>query len=182
MDVDKFVRLRNALFRMLNTNDFLREYGQGRNIKKSVDVITKHLDIIARGQRVRVSNEEMQVVMRGVSAVMEKAIYSRHTKFTYDFSITFAEYARIWNKEIGYNYNIDVMTDAIRAIIQSHMTLIETIDVMRNLLSRAERYLRIEPPAYGVSRHFLEQIFNKLDNGEKVSEYPNTKANVRKGK
>jgi len=173
MNRDEYVRVRDAIIRMINSREFAKDFGQGREIKGAVDVMLQSLDIVAKGGRTGVGQNMISSVMNGTRAVMEYVIYRRLTKFMSNFALAYADLLTMFNKELAYNFDFDILADAIRAIIRSHLTIMEAIDVMRNLLDRAEKYLRVEPPAYGISRHFVEMVWKKLENGEEVGDYPN---------
>lgn len=173
MDTDSYVRVRNNILRLINSKEFVREFGNGSLIKNAVNVMIQSLDNVAKGGRSGVGPNMMSAVMNGNRAVMEFVIYKRLSRFSSNFVMVYADLLTMFNKELAYNFDFDIMADAIRAIVKSYLTLMESIDVMRNLLERAERYLRMEPPAYSMSRHFLEKIWNKLETEGEVGDYPN---------
>jgi len=180
MDRNEYLKIRGIVLKMLNSQDFRREFGKGERIKVAVDTMVKSLDIVAKGGRTGVGQNMMSNVMNGTKVVMEFVIYHRLGKFTTSFALAYADLLTVFNKELAYNFDFDIMADAIRAIVRSHLTIMEAIDVMRNLLDRAERYMKLEPPAYGVSRHFTEMVWKKLEKGEEVGDYPNKAVEVKK--
>lgn len=173
MNVDEYNRLRNVVIRTVNSQEFTRHYGRGDSIKRAIDTMIKSLDVVARGGRTSVGQNMTETVRQGAMVVMEKAIYGKHDRFTINFSLMFADLLTMFNKELAYNFEFDIFADAIRSIVRSHLTITEAIDVLRNLLDRAEKYLRLEPPAYEISRHFVEMVWKKLESGEEVGDYPN---------
>lgn len=173
MDKGGYLDIRSKVLRMLNSQEFKRHFGKGDNIKLAVDTMIKSLDIVAKGGRTGVGKNMMNNVVNGTKAVMEFVIYHRLSKFAVDFVLVYVGLVSLWNKELGYNFDLDIMVDAIKAIVSSYLTIMEANDVLRNLLSRAERYLKLEPPAYGVSRHFVDIVWKKLESGEKICDYPN---------
>lgn len=173
MMLDKYNNLRRAILRAMNSQDFAKHYGRGEQVKRAIEIMIQSLDIVAKGGRTGVGQNMTEIVRKGAMIVMEKVIYDKHDKFTVNFALMFADLLRMFNKELAYNFEFDIMADAIRSIVRSHLTIMEAIDVLRNLLNRADRYLKLEPPAYGISRHFVEMVWNKLEKGEEVGDYPN---------
>jgi len=173
MNVNEFVDVRNRIIRMINSNDFIRDYSNSPQVRRAIDIMLKTLDVIAKGRRTGVGDNMMNDVVKGTMIVMEKAIYSRQTRFMVDFALTYVDLLLLWNKELGYNYDLDIMGDAISAIVRSYLTITEANDILRNLIDRVEKYLKVEPPAYGVSRHYLKLVYERLDNDKPVGDYPN---------
>lgn len=165
MDREMYKNVRNSVIRAVNSNEFLREFGRGAEIKDAVNIMVSGLDEIMRGSRSGVSPNMHDRVERGTKHVMEYVIYKKFSKFGASFSYNYAELLTIWNKELGYNVDYDIMADAIKSIVRSYLTIMEAIDVLRSLLGRVERYVDYEPPAYKISRHFLQEVLerNKKD-------------------
>jgi len=173
MNRDMYLKVRNSIVRAMNSQEFTREFGKGDAIKASVDTMIKSLDIMAKGGRTGVGQNMRETVYKGTMVMLEFVTYHKLSNFLTSFAFMYADLLTIFNKELAYNMDFDIMADAIRSIVRSHLTLMEAIDVMKNLLDRAERYLRLEPPAYGISRHFVEKIWKELEEGEEVGDYPN---------
>lgn len=164
MDKNEYQKVRRAVLGGVNSNDFMRIFGRGPDIKDAINIMITGLDEIVRGSRSGVSQNMYERVERGTKHVMEYVIYKKIDKFGASFALAYTDLLTMWNKELGYNVDFDIMADAIRSIVRSHLTINESIDVLRSLLMRAERYLQYEPPAYKISRHFLHEV---LDNIEK---------------
>jgi len=161
MDREMYKTIRNSVVRAVNSNEFLREFGRGADIKDAINIMVLGLDEIMRGSRSGVSSNMHDRVDRGTKHVMEYVIYKKLDKFGASFSYNYAELLSMWNKELGYNVDYDIMADAIKSIVRSHLTNMEAIDVLRSLLDRAKRYVDYEPPAYKISRHFLQEVLER---------------------
>jgi len=171
-----YLNAKSRLLKLISSPEFGYEFGRFSDmIRQSVRVMIKHLDELIRERRVEPTDRERSIIASATNRVIAKIIYDPITPFLREFITLYVEVLKNWNAQIGYQYDIDIMVDTIHRLISQHMTLMDAVNVMKQLIKRVEDILKYEPPAFTLARHYLEVIQKKFDKGEPINEYERAK-------
>jgi len=171
-----YMQTRGRLVNMLNSQQIIREFGRKADaVRHGCDVMISQLDLVLRGKRVVPNDSERSAVATATNAILEKVVYDPIDRFTADFAMLFAEIAKNWNQKIGYQYDMDIWVDTIARVVQQHLTIVDAINILRQLLNKCVNLLNYEPPAFTLSKHYLKVIEDKMEKGEAVNEYEKEK-------
>jgi len=178
-----YYQTKNNLIRLINSQQFRSEFGErlGGKLRESLNTMFKHLDELVKDRKVMPTDQERSVIASATNLLISKVIYEPITPVTRDFTLLYIEVLKNWNSQIGYQYDLDIMADTLQRLITQHLTLVDAVNVLKQLIRKCERLLNYEPPAFALARHYMDIIKDKMEKCEPINEYEQAKVQQKKG-
>ena len=155
MSVNEFYRCSERVQELLRHREFNRVFG--RRSKEARDIFRKciaDMEKMAAGTRIIGDTE---LVKRIVDVLLDKVTREYVSPFLYELCEKGGLLLYNWNQSIeNTSESLAIRIRAIDRLVKSHYTMLDAIQVLRNLTRRP--YI---PAAYELSKHYLEAIRNQ---------------------
>lgn len=99
--------------------------------------------------------------------MLQTPIEEQITPILKDLVKEFITLAASWNENIAQKIEIRQKIYSLRRFVDYHLTVIDTIRILKNLLKRAEETQRFAPPAFELSKHYLKALQELEDDKKK---------------
>lgn len=132
--------------------------------KKAVEIMEKQKK--KKGLKLEAIEEEKNQIERALNLLLQIVIEKQITPILKDLVNEFIVLAADWNENIGQKIEIRQKIYSLRTFIDYHLSVLDTIRVLKILLERVEEIQRFAPPAFELSEHYLKSL-QKLENGSK---------------
>lgn len=149
-------------------NDMKRvfsERGTGR-IKQTLNVITNQLEKTYKNEKIEPTGEEKSLVRETINLFVDIALGKPITPIFRDLSTTYLLLVFNWNQTLGKRPDIERDIKMVDMTIKGQLTMLDTIRVLRQLLPKLEAMERYEPPAFNLSRAYLDSLKKEFENQE----------------
>jgi len=127
-------------------------------VKKALEIMECQMDDLAEDIEVEASGEEKSRVKEVVNLFLSIAVNQPIVPIFRDLSRFYLLLVFNWNKELGKRADIEASVSTVQRIVEGQMTMIDTINILRALLERARKTQQYGPPAFELSRHYLETL------------------------
>ncbi len=135
-------------------------------VKKTVELMGGQLKEKRKKRKVRVNEEEKSQIKQILNLLLRIVIEQPLTPILKDLVNEFIILASAWNEEVGRQIEIRETIFAIRRFIDYHLSVIDTIRILKIFQKRMEQIQKFSPPAFELSRHYLKAL-EKLEEEEK---------------
>jgi len=153
----------NQLLKILNyKRDFRMIYGDRTCIADAVKIMSNKLDAVFAKQKPTVNRNDMLCVRKAIATLVDVALTKAITPYIRDLSLAFSRLAYNWNVNLTCNKEIEREILVLKQLIETHLSLVGAISVMRALLVKFGDLTKYMPPAFELSKHYLLT----LDGGE----------------
>jgi hypothetical protein len=127
-------------------------------VKDAFQVMVCQMDALAEDKEVEVSPEQKATVEKAVNDFLAVAIYQPMLNLFRDLSKQYLKLAVNWNRELGKVQAIDVQAQASIQIVEGQETFVAAARTLRQLIKHVESMEKFAPPAFQLSKHFLDSI------------------------
>lgn len=127
-------------------------------VKEALEIVECQMNDLAEDVTVEVSGEEKSRVKEVVNLFLSIAVNQPIAPIFRDLSRFYLLLVFNWNKELGKRADIEASVSTVQRIVEGQMTMIDTINILRALLERARKTQQYSPPAFELSRHYLESL------------------------
>ncbi len=127
-------------------------------VKESFEIMVCQMNNLAEDTEVEASGEEKSRVKEVVNLFLSIAVNQPIVPIFRDLSRFYLLLVFNWNKELGKRPDIETSVCAVQRIVEGQVTMIDTINILRALLERARKTQQYGPPAFELSRHYLETL------------------------
>lgn len=93
-----------------------------------------------------------------LNSLLQTPIEEQITPILKDLVKEFIILAVSWNENIAQKIEIRQKIYSLRRFIDYHLSVVDTIRILKNLLKRAEEIQRFALPAFELSRHYLNHF------------------------
>ncbi len=176
--VREYMAKKNAVLRALRSDLFLKYFGGrlGEDIRRSVNILFRDLDALASNRRAAPTQDEARVVALTIRSLADYLMHQPISPFVANFSRDYAEVVKNWNDQTVRARDIQQFSEFVVRLTMDYLTMNELVAVLRSFVPRMERLLRYTPPAFELSRHYLELILKKHESGQPINEYEAARA------
>jgi len=138
--------------------DFSQLYGPKgmKIIVAAYEVVKTQSEEIFRDRKNPPTKEEQEVVHRALNVLQDVLLTKPMAPFVRDLSIEFARLVTNWDKAICKCQPIYRECLVIDQLARGHLSLMTAIDVLKGLVAKGQRHLQYTPPAFEISRAYLE--------------------------
>lgn len=131
-------------------------------MKKAFDVMWKGMDdSVAKKQTVQASGKEKSQVKEALNLLLNVVINASMKPILRDLALEFGRLAFNWNKTFGKRPDISQTAKNITAITLGNLSLTQAIGIIKALTDRLKSIQHFAPPAFDLSRHYLETLLKK---------------------
>jgi hypothetical protein len=129
------------------------------SIRKALVFMTQQLEGVMTGATdVKPSNEEISVAVDLSRAFADITMEKPVVPIFRDLAESFLSIVHNWNAATIKNPDIATKIKLTNGIIKGQLTMLETIDVLHKTLERVKKSHQYEPPAFNLSRSYLENL------------------------
>jgi hypothetical protein len=135
-----------------------------QSAKDVVDIMERQLQ--SPGQ---IANENDNRMVENVFSLMIHLIMEKPlTPIMKDFVNEFIILAASWNENVGRNQKIRSAILDLRRFVDYHLTVIDATQSLKVLTEKVRQMQNFMPPAFELSRHYLEalELLNKENEGK----------------
>lgn len=93
-----------------------------------------------------------------LNSLLQTPIEEQITPILKDLVKEFIILAASWNENIAQKIEIRQKIYSLRRFIDYHLSVVDAIRILKNLLKRAEEIQRFAPPAFELSKHYLKSL------------------------
>ncbi|GEM_PF-1518432 len=148
-------------------------------IKKTFGIMEGQMNALAKDKKIKASGEEKSRVKETVNLFLNIAVNQPITSIFRDLSRTYLLLAFNWNKELGERPDMEIAIKATQRIVEGQLTMLDTVNLLKELVKQSRGMLNYRPPAFELSRHYLESLQEEARKKEKGKV---KKGKVKKGK
>ena len=127
-------------------------------VKAAFQVMVSQMDTLAEDKEVEVSGEQKATVEKAVNDFLAVATYEPMPNLFRDLAKQYLKLAVNWNRALGKIQTIDVQAQATMHIIEGQETFTAAARSLRQLIKHVESMQKFAPPAFQLSKHFLDSI------------------------
>lgn len=102
-----------------------------------------------------------------LNSLLQTPVEKPITPILKDLVNEFIILAADWNENIAHKIEIRQKIYSLRRFVDYHLTVIDAIRILKNLLKRAEEIQRFTSPAFELSRHYLKSLQEVEDDKKK---------------
>ncbi len=95
---------------------------------------------------------------KALNLILETALNKPVTPILKDLADEFIVAAAHWNENVRQELGVREKIQALRNFIDYHLSVMDTIKAMKNLMERAEKIQKFSPPAFELSAHYLKSL------------------------
>ncbi|MBA7614890.1 hypothetical protein ES703_22164 [subsurface metagenome] len=125
------------------------------------ELMLRQMDDLAEDKAVEASGEEKSKVKEVVNLFLSIAVNRPIVPIFRDLSRFYLLLVFNWNKELGKRPDIELSVSAAQRIVEGQMTMIDTINLLKTVSERLQKLIGYEPPAFELSRHYLQSLEEK---------------------
>ena len=149
-------------------------------IRKAFEIMEGQMNNLAKDEKIEASGEEKSSIKEAVNLFLDIAMNRSITPIFRDLSRTYLLLAFNWNKELGRRLDMESAIRATQGIVEGQLTMLDTINLLKELVKRGKEMVNYRPPAFELSRHYLESLQGEIS--KKEGECKEGEGKVEKGK
>jgi|GEM_PF-4556223 len=130
----------------------------------------RDLDALAANRRPQPTRDEARLVAITARTLSEVLMYQPLTPFMVDFSKDFAEVLKNWNDQLVRAQDIAHYASFIARVSEDYLTMHELAQILRGFVPRMQRLMQYTPPAFDLSRHYLEMVLKRHEAGQPINQ------------
>lgn len=111
---------------------------------------------------VNIEEENVSKIIETLNFLMRRILISPVKNSVREFINSYCNLAMNWNK-LSCNDVINETIDAVLIHMEYHLTVVETTKHLKYLLDEMKKYREFAPPAFELSRHFMNSIEEDLN-------------------
>lgn len=137
-------------------------------MKKAFSIMEKGMDdSLAGKETTEASGKEKSRVKEALNLLQNMVINSSMKPILRDLALELGLLAFNWNQTFGKRPDIEQTAKNIRAITLGNLSLIQSINIIKSLMERFKNIQHFAPPAFQLSRAYLDTLQEKIKKEEK---------------
>ena len=171
--VEAYRKRKDELLSAMRSPLFDRYFGGsfGSNIRRAISIMLRDLDLLVSNRRPAPSRDDARFIATTSRALTDFLMREPLTPFITQFAMGYSEVLKNWNDMTIRAQDIDHYSRVIARLAEDYLTMHELVQVLRSFVPRMERLMRYTPPAFELSRHYLEVVLKKHASGEPINKY-----------
>jgi len=125
-------------------------------ILSSFDMIMAHIDRMKKN--VKINEYPVQLVVDSLEKIRRKVIYNHIDNKIKSFILAYCEIVLNWNFNLSKDNKIKSECDNILILIHGHYTMMDAINVMKQITSKLENLKNWNPPSFELSEHYIKKL------------------------
>lgn len=155
-DVIKNIQESIALFQ------FRKRFKKNSNIiEQAFQVMKRHMNKLGKDKEVDAKPKEVAVVKKAVYIIFRIAVYEPIDSYLRDLAVLYMQLVFNWNNALLQDAELVTRIRATSNIVESQLTMLDTINLLKKLLKQGHDMKNWSPPAFELSRHYLETLEKK---------------------
>ena len=136
------------------------------SIRQTLNLITSQMEKVYKDEKVEPTGKEKSLVKETVSLFVDIVLGKPITPIFRDLSDTYLLLVFNWNQALGKRPDIEKDVKLVDMVIKGQLTMLDTIRVLRQLLPRLKTIGQYEPPAFDLSRAYLNSLKKEFEGQE----------------
>ena len=159
----QYYEARRELQKLVGDSQFIEFFrGQNeRNMKMAINILLEDLHEVAINRVPVVDNEKVEIVIVGSKIMLNTIMASRISPYLRDLASLYSLFVKNWCTNVKYNEDLMMIANAIELLVIQYASIMEAVDLLRLFIVKYDRLLNYVPPAFDVSKHFLEKVLDK---------------------
>jgi hypothetical protein len=120
------------------------------------------LEAMSSDEKIEGKQQDVSSVCHCLDFILRKHILSTLDEPIVNICRSYMALANNWSNVIGGCRAIAERIQAIVSVTDAHKSLVGAIEVLQHLIREARTFQHFNPPAYDMSRHFLQSIRDKI--------------------
>jgi hypothetical protein len=154
--VENIMQYQDDLRRTISSQDI-------NNLKKALVSMTNHLNKIINGEKIAPTQEEIDLVRNITRSFANIAMEKPIVPIFRDLSASLLPIIHNWNTATINNSDITTHIRLTDGIIKAQLTFMDTLDVIQKTLERVRKTHSYEPPAFNLSRAYLDNLKKAIE-------------------
>jgi hypothetical protein len=138
-------------------------YQHVNNMKRALAFMVIQLEKAINGEVVSPTSEEKNLVGEIVRAFASVAMEKPIEPIFRDLSASFLPIVHNWNAATINNPDITINIRMIDGLIKAQLTFMDTLTVIQKTLERVRKTHSYEPPAFNLSRAYLDNLKKAIE-------------------
>jgi hypothetical protein len=154
--VDNIMQYQDDLRRAISANNV-------NNLRGALVFMTNHLEKVINGEKVTPTSEEISMVHNIARMFANVAMEKPIEPIFRDLSENVLPIIHNWNVATINDQDIATNIRLTDGLIKAQLTLMDTIFVVQKTLDRARKTHTYEPPAFSLSRSYLDNLRKAIE-------------------
>ena len=139
------------------------EAGFGK-IKQALNIVTNQMEKVYKNEHIEPSVEEKSLVRETVSLFVNIALGEPITPIFRDLSSTYLLLIFNWNQTLEKKPEIERDIKLVDMVVRGQLTMLNTIRILQRFLPKLKAMEQYKPPAFDLSRAYLNSLKKELEN------------------
>ncbi len=147
-------------------NDLIRMFGNKgfESLKLALEKISSSMERAAQNDGLaEIQIEDKNLVTGVVKSFLNIAIEKPITPIFRDLADNYLMIVYNWSQMLAKCSGIEQDIKVINGIVRSQLTLLDTISVLKVILERAKNIRNYDPPAFDLSRAYLDNLKSAIE-------------------
>ena len=129
------------------------------NFKSIAELLFENIDDLSKGDRIKEGNGVSSTrLLENIDTVREYVLFGSINENSVMFFEDWVLLIHNWNENVTKSDNLRLACRSVEMFVKGRKTMDETIAVLKTLNERMQRVKSWNPPAFEVSRSFLEYL------------------------
>lgn len=131
------------------------------SLNQLIRLMERHIVQVDKGETPEIKEEEARAVADSILRIQQTMLLARVPQVIRNFVNGYMQLVYNWNR-LAKNNAVAGNLQALNNFFNYHESTVETIRMMRRLLQVADSLLKTNPPAFELSKHYLDAIQEHL--------------------
>ncbi len=141
-------------------NDLRKVFAENQlqTIRKGLETMESQMEKLAKDEQVQASGQDKSTVKGVTDIFLNVAVNQPMIPISRDLTLNYLLLTFNWNLALGKRPDIEQNIKAVQGIVRGEMTIVDAINTLKALLERAKSLTQYTPPAFELSKHYLESL------------------------
>lgn len=110
-----------------------------------------------------VQDQQIKEIRQSLQYMITRFLTTKITQDSNRFLNQYLLLASNWEQAIGGCELVSDQVIALSNLLEYHSSVMASVEVLRSLTHEAQRFMKFNPPAFEISRHYLQSIEERLN-------------------
>jgi len=168
--VERYTQVRRELMSMVSTREIANIFQSSQPvIRRSIEIMVKHLDSIIAGRTPTVAEEEKKAVVSAAIRLLDTLITSRVTPALKKFARLWVELCNNWNTQVGFVSELKTINNTLCLLTDIAVTLEDLVCSAAWIMREIKMLSSLKPSGVVLAENYIRYIYENLKNKEEVT-------------
>lgn len=155
---------KEIISKFLDSANSMSLFGKNLSLfKNNFQFVNAALDVYKKNKEVHSTDEEVENILKSLNILENLVITIPLTQDFITFSINYCSLISYWNTNISKNNNISTLCNVITRFCNYHMTSVEAIITLKNLIAQTRKINESGLSYVQLSKEYLDMIYKQLE-------------------